>query len=151
MDASTNDTAASWATSDVPRGGADLTAAETLASLRERPYTTAGQIVVLEGDRLIGCVTIERLLAAPPGCTLGELAEPAPTVGPDSDLEVAARQAALNDGRGVAVVGEGDRFIGLVPRPGCSESSSTSTRKISRGSAASSRGRGSHSVRRRRR
>ena len=69
MDASTNDTAASWATSDVPRGGADLTAAETLASLRERPYTTAGQIVVLEGDRLIGCVTIERLLAAPPGCT----------------------------------------------------------------------------------
>lgn len=115
MDESTSNTAASWATSDVPRGGADLTADETLASLRERPYTTAGQIVVLEGDRLIGCVTIERLLAAPPSCTLGELAEPAPTVGPDSDLEVAARQAALNDGRGVAVVGEGDRFIGLVP------------------------------------
>jgi magnesium transporter len=78
-------------------------------------FATATDVVVLDGERLVGLLPIERLLAAPVATPVGELAEARPTVRPDSDLEAAARQAAATSARTVGVVDDDGRFVGLVP------------------------------------
>lgn len=107
-------TAGEVAATNVPRARADGTAADVRALLDGTSFASATDVAVLDGERLVGIVPIERLLAAPAATPIGELAEEHPTVRPDSDLEAAARQAAATGARTVGVVDAGDRFVGLV-------------------------------------
>jgi magnesium transporter len=96
---------------------------------RARPADTTGRVregllgrsfacvdvAVCEGDRLVGVVPIERLLAAPAETPLAELLQPATVVGSDADEEVAAQQLARSTGHSIAVVDDRGRFVGLLP------------------------------------
>lgn len=115
MDGQRPETAGALAASDVPLAPPSARAEDVVASLRRGSFSAVDQVVVIDAGAFVGCVPIERLLAASPEQPLGELLEPTPAVTPDSDLEIAARQSALNGGRGVAVVGERGDFVGLVP------------------------------------
>jgi magnesium transporter len=75
----------------------------------------ATEVAVVEGERLVGVVGIERLLAAPDGAPIGELADAPEVVSPEADLEAATRGAARSGGRSVAVVDAEGRFQGPVP------------------------------------
>jgi len=67
------------------------------------------------GERLVGLVPIERLVAAAPDTPVHELATAPERAAPEDDLEQAARRAARAGQRAVAVVDETGRFHGLVP------------------------------------
>jgi magnesium transporter len=73
------------------------------------------EIAVLAGDRLVGVVPVEQVLAAADDAALGDLAVPATVVAADADVEVATRTAARAGRRTVAVVDDGGRFTGLIP------------------------------------
>ncbi|HSL64430.1 MAG TPA: magnesium transporter [Gaiellaceae bacterium] len=100
---------------DVPRAAPETPAADARAALAGRAFATVTEVAVLEGERLLGLVPIERLLAAPGGVAAGALAEACITTAPDADLEVVTRLAARRGARTVAVVGGDGRFVGLVP------------------------------------
>jgi magnesium transporter len=85
------------------------------ASLAGRRYASATEVAVVDGDRLVGLVPIERVLAAPEHAPVGELADPSAAVAPETDLEAVARRAAQHRRRSVAVVDAGGAFVGLVP------------------------------------
>lgn len=101
--------------SEVPRAEPTAHAGEVLASLAGRSFDSATEVVVLDGDRLVGLVPIEFLLAAPAETPMGELAHNPPTITPDADPETAARRAAATGARAVAVVDAEGRFVELVP------------------------------------
>lgn len=101
--------------SEVPRAEPSAHAGEVLASLAGRTFDSATEVVVLDGDRLVGLVPIEFLLAAPAETPVGELAHNPPTITPDADPETAARRAAATSARTVAVVDADGRFVELVP------------------------------------
>lgn len=103
------------AASEVPRAGPKARAGDVVASLTGGSFDSATDVAVLDGERLVGLVPIERLLAAPTETPVGELARDAPTITPDADLETAARQAAAAGARSVAVVEADGRFVELVP------------------------------------
>jgi magnesium transporter len=101
--------------SEIPRAEPEARAGEVLTSLAGRTFESATEVAVLDGERLVGLVPIERLLAAPAETRVAELADDPPRITRDTDLETASRQAAAAGARSVAVV-EGDgRFVGLVP------------------------------------
>lgn len=114
LEAPVTGTSGEVAVTSVPRAQADGIAGTLRASLDGVSFASATDVAVLDGERLVGLVPIERLLAAPAATPLGELAEKRPTVRPDSDLEAAAREAAATGARTVAVVDDGGRFVGLV-------------------------------------
>ena len=101
--------------SDVPRARPGAGAGDVIASLAGRTFGSATEIAVLDGERLVGLVPIERLLAAPRETRVEELVQVPPTVLPEADLEGAARQAVAAGQRSVAVVDEDGRFVGVVP------------------------------------
>jgi magnesium transporter len=104
------------AVSQVPRAAPGDPAGDVLASLAGRAFASATEIAVLDdGGRLVGLLPIERLLAAPAGAPVGELAQEAPRLRSEEELETAARQAAAAGMRSVAVVDGDGRFVGLVP------------------------------------
>ena len=74
----------------------------------------ATDLAVCDGDRFVGLVPFERLLAATPDRPVGELTEPAAVVDLDVDEELAAARLARNGGRSLAIVDDRGRFIGLV-------------------------------------
>jgi magnesium transporter len=78
-------------------------------------FASATEVAILDGDRLVGLVAIERLLAAPDAASVGELAEAPTVVAPELDLEAATRTVARSGGRSIAVVDAAGRFHGLVP------------------------------------
>jgi magnesium transporter len=79
-------------------------------------YDSVSHIVVCEGDKFLGILTIEDLLAAPAETLVGSLMDrEAPTVGPGVDQEVAAWQAARNEEAALAVVDQEGRFVGIIP------------------------------------
>ena len=108
-------TAGDVAVSDVPVAAATARAAGMRAALAGREFASATEIVLLEEERLVGVVPIERLLAAVDETPLGDLAEEPARVSPEADLEAAARATARSGGRSVAVVDTAGRFFGLVP------------------------------------
>ena len=99
----------------IPEAGPESRAGDVLAALVRRRFESAVDVVVLDGGRLLGLVSIERLLAAAPEQRLGGLLEPATTVSEDTDEEVAAAALARAGGRSIAVLDDEDRFLGLVP------------------------------------
>jgi magnesium transporter len=108
-------TAGEEAVSDVPRASSAARVGEVRAALSGRRFASATEVAVVEGERLVGVVGIERLFAAPDGAPVGELADAPEVVSPEMDLEVATRAAARSGGRSVAVVDAEGRFHGLVP------------------------------------
>jgi magnesium transporter len=103
-------------TGNVPRAAASTTAAEALTALRGRSFDCAVDLVVCDGDRLVGLVPLERLLASGPDAPLADLIDGAPqVVSETTDQEVALREAVRRRGRSVAVTDGDGRFLGLVP------------------------------------
>ncbi len=73
-------------------------------------------LLVADGDRLLGAITRERLEAESDGdLALSRLADPrSPRIGPEEDVEQALRMLEAGDTERLAVVGGGDRLLGLV-------------------------------------
>jgi magnesium transporter len=85
-----------------------------LEDLRGRDYDSVAVTAVCEGERLVGLVTMERLLKAGPGTAVSEVMDPdPPVVRPDTSQERAAWEA-VHQGAVLAVVDERGRFAGLL-------------------------------------
>lgn len=99
-----------------PRAQVDRRAGEVLERLAHGAPGTVGELAVCDGERLVGLVPLERLLAADRDADVGRLVDgkpPMTTV--DADLEAVAWRAARAGARSVAVVGADGRFLGLIP------------------------------------
>lgn len=110
------DTAEELLTSNVPRFPPAETAGDARRALVGAVYESAVDVAVLDGERLVGLVPVERLLAAASETPLAELMDPdPPRVGPGIDRELAAWETVRGGETSLAVVGAGGRFLGLVP------------------------------------
>jgi magnesium transporter len=103
-------------TANVPRMAPTTTAGNVLAALAGRDFDCAVDVAVCDGERLVGLLAVERLLAADPEASVGQLIDgPPPTVVHGADQEDAVREAVRRKGRSVAVTDDRGRFLGLVP------------------------------------
>ena len=112
----TFETAAAHATASVPIAAPLQRAVDVKQALMGREYESASHIVVCEGDRFLGILTIEDLLKAPPDVTAASLMDrAAPVVAPGVDQEVAAWRAVSHEESALAVVDGEGRFVGVIP------------------------------------
>jgi magnesium transporter len=88
------------------------------AALAGKTFSSATEIAVLEDERLVGVVPIERLFASTGDRPLRELVVDVVSVPPERDLEAATRATAQRGGRTLAVIDAEGRFHGLVPPEG---------------------------------
>ena len=110
------ETAAEHASTAVPVAGPDELAGDVLRGLAGRRFASAVAVAVCVGERLVGVVAIERLLAADPATALRDVMNPdPPVVAPGTDQELAAWRAAKDGEAGLAVVGPDGEFRGLIP------------------------------------
>ena len=93
---------------------------QQVAELLTHPHVESA--LVVDGDRLVGCITPETLVSAiSEGRDLGSLTAAdladgeVPTIGPDESLEEALRVMAEHGLERLAVVDDG-RFLGILPR-----------------------------------
>jgi magnesium transporter len=100
-------------TTAVPRASPQDTAGYAVASLSQAAFGPATDVAVVDGERFVGIVPIERLLSAPPSSPVSDLVQQCPAVASGDDVEPAARAAANAGTRVVAVVDDG-RFAGLI-------------------------------------
>jgi magnesium transporter len=108
--------ASAHATRNVPVLPPGTRADEALASLVGRRWDCASHLVVCEGERFLGVIPIESLVAAPGHRLLHGLIDPRPpAVGPGTDREVAAWTAMRRGETALAVVDAEGRFVGLIP------------------------------------
>jgi magnesium transporter len=99
-----------------PVAGPTDTAGAVRSSMLGRSFGFAGQIAVLEDQKLLGLIAIETLLAADPDTRLDELMDTDPAVVSSSAGNEAGAWAIARTGRsGVAVVDERGRLLTLVP------------------------------------
>jgi len=109
-------TAAAHATLAVPTAAPTETTAAVLARMAGRRYESAAVVAVCEDDRLVGILTVERLLAAAPETAIADVMDPdPPVVTPGCDQERAAWLAVRRAEPGLAVVDDAGRFHGLIP------------------------------------
>jgi magnesium transporter len=109
------DTALQHACTRVPIAAAGDLVSGTLEAMRGTAFDSAAAVAVLDGERLIGIATIEKMFAAPDSATVGDVMDSAPpAVAPDTDQEHAAWQAVRRDEPGLAVVDREGRFRGLI-------------------------------------
>jgi len=109
-------TAAHHATPHVPVVSPTERAGDVRQALVGQHFDSASHIVVSEGDRFLGILTIEDLLSAPPESTIESLMDrAAPFVAPGVDQEVAAWHAVRNEESALSVVDHDGRFIGVIP------------------------------------
>lgn len=88
---------------------------ETLDGMRGEQFDSAATVAVLDGARLVGVATIERMFAAPTGARLSDVMDSTPpVVAPDTDQEHAAWQAVQRGEPGLAVVNGEGHFRGLI-------------------------------------
>jgi magnesium transporter len=91
-------------------------AGEIRRALEGQRFGSVAEIVVCEGDRLVGLVNVEDLLAATDDQTAGELMDADPPVAaPGVDQEVAAWRAVEHKESSLAIVDADRRFLGLIP------------------------------------
>lgn len=110
------DTAAWHASSQVPVAAPEELIDAVLAAMRGQVYDSAAVVAVCRADVLVGLATIERLLSAPGGATVGSVMDPdPPRVAPGTDQEHAAWKAVQHGEPGLAVVDGDGRFLGLIP------------------------------------
>jgi magnesium transporter len=110
--------AASHATADVPTGRSRDDAGSLRLSMLGGRFDSAHDVAVLDGRTLVGIVSIERLLAAPPEATLGELMDSDPPVATEETLQehVAAKMISHGESS-VAVVDRHGNFASPRRRP----------------------------------
>lgn len=109
-------TAEEHASSHVPVFSPLQRAEDVRQALVGHRYESASHIVVCEGDKFLGILRIEDLLAASAETLVASLIDrEAPVVGPGVDQEVAAWQAARNEEAALSVVDQGGRFVGIIP------------------------------------
>jgi len=109
-------TAADHLTDRVPTAAPSDTAAEVRRSLVGACHESVADVAVLDGERLVGLVGIERVLAADGSSTMASLMDPdPPVVAPGVDQERAAARMVLHGETSMAVVDESGRFRGLIP------------------------------------
>ena len=108
--------AAEYATDSVPVARPDQTVGEVRDEMAGAKFRCAEDVVVLEAGRLLGLISIERLLAADPDAGVEHVmdADP-PRVAPDTDQQSAARQMVERHECSLAVVDADGRFVGLIP------------------------------------
>jgi magnesium transporter len=112
----TFETAAQHATRDVPLADPGQCIGDVREMLVGRRYESASHIVVCETERFCGVITVEDVLAAPVGVSVGSVMDPhAPTVAPGMDQEVAAWQAVRHQESALSVVDGDGRFVGIIP------------------------------------
>jgi magnesium transporter len=98
-----------------PRAQVSAQAADGRALLARSP-AAGPDLPVCHGDRLVGVVPVERLVAARDEAPLASLMdEPTVVVAPVAELADAAWQAAVHGARSVAVVDQEGRFLHMVP------------------------------------
>ena len=86
-----------------------------LARLRGNEYDSASVAAVCDGELLVGLVTIERLLSAPPGAVVEAVMDgDPPCVRPDTHQEHVAWAAVQHGEPGIAVVDGRGSFRGLI-------------------------------------
>lgn len=101
---------------DIPRAAATSLAVDVRQGFVGSQAAAVAEVAVCEGDRLLGLVSLEQLVAANPDTPLAMLIEGEPVaVGPDADLETVSLQAAHRGARTVAVVDDSGRFLGVLP------------------------------------
>ncbi|MDI2030478.1 magnesium transporter [Saccharopolyspora sp. TS4A08] len=104
------------ASSKVPIAAPGDSVDEVFAGLRVREFDSAAVVAVCDAGRLLGLLTVERLLAAPEGSHVAEVMdERPPVVAPGTDQERVAWEAVRHGEPGLAVVGPGGRFVGVIP------------------------------------
>lgn len=110
------ETATAIASRNVPIFHPEDRAGDARQQLTERLYDSASHGVICAGDKFLGILRIENLLAAPAATPLADLMdrEP-PVVAPGVDQEVAAWRAVRNTEAALSVVDDEGRFIGLIP------------------------------------
>jgi magnesium transporter len=87
-----------------------------IAGMRQQAYVNAGHVAVCEGDRLVGIVRIEDLLAAPGDANMADImdADP-PRLSVGVDQETVVWKAVRHHESSVAVEDVDGRFLGLIP------------------------------------
>jgi magnesium transporter len=110
------DTAAEHLTSDVPTAARSASAGDVRRGLLGRSYASVADVAVVEHERLLGLVPIERLLAAGEQTPIWSLMDgDPPVVGPGVDQERAAWHMVQHGESSVAVVDAEGRYRGLIP------------------------------------
>ncbi|MEV3901497.1 magnesium transporter [Mycobacterium sp. NPDC050551] len=110
-----SDRALSHASSRVPIAPRDAPVSDVLDAMRGRQFDSAAAVAVVDGERLAGVVTIERMFGAAEGARVCDVMDPTtPVVAPDTDQEHAAWRALQRAEPGLAVVDADGRFRGLV-------------------------------------
>jgi magnesium transporter len=111
-------TAGSIMTSDYATLGPQLTAREAVEELRRvaPDKETIYNAYVVDGDRrLVGVVTLRRLITAKPDARVAELMETSPIVAyVDDDQEAVADKIARYDFIALPILNGGDRLVGIV-------------------------------------
>lgn len=104
------------ATARIPRARPDEPAGDVRDALADRRFDSVAAVAVLDGDRLVGLVMLEALLAAPSEAAVGSIMDPAPPVlMPDGDQERAAWAMVAAGESALAVEDARGAFVGLVP------------------------------------
>jgi len=110
------ETAAEHVCHRVPIASPEARAGEVRRALEGRTFDSATHVAVLDGERLVGVLTIETLLRAPEDAVVGGVMDPEPpVVAPGVDQEIAAWRAVQHDESALAVVDERGRFLGFIP------------------------------------
>jgi magnesium transporter len=111
------ETAAEHLTARVPIATPQARAGEIRRALAGQRFDSASEVAVCAGDRFVGLLAIEDLLAAPEEARAADLMDSdPPVVAPGLDQEKAAWKAVRHGEGSLAVVDTGGRFLGLVPR-----------------------------------
>lgn len=104
------------ASAQVPIARPDARARTLKSALDGQTFECASHIVVAEGERFLGVLRIEDLLAAADDVRVEQLMDPdAPTIHPGVDQEKAAWHAVAHNEAALSVVDENGRFVGLIP------------------------------------
>jgi len=104
------------ATARVPLAAPTDTADQMRQALEGQDFDSASDIAVCDDKRLLGLISIERLMKAPGDVTARFLMDADPPVaGPGIDQEAAAWKAVEHGESSLAVVDERGLLIGLVP------------------------------------
>lgn len=116
LTAATDEPLDALATANVPVVRPEGSAGEVRSALAGSRFDSVAAVAVLDGDRLVGVVTLEALLAAPADAAMSAIMmrEP-PVLAPHGDQERAAWAMVAAGESALAVEDAQGRFVGLVP------------------------------------
>jgi magnesium transporter len=108
-------TAEAHATRNIPLAGSADTAGDVRRAITGRRFDSAVDVAVCEGDRFVGLVPIELLLAAAEDEPMTGLLQQPPVARPGLTQEITAWRMVQHDRPSLAVIDHDGRFVGLVP------------------------------------